>query len=390
MDELIKELGLKIDAMKNDTVSKADYDALKSEIEALKTTDPDSVKTLTAKLDELALEVKALEQSNVKETPKTILDEVKEKKDEIRSIVKTGGEKEVVLKADTVRASIAGNTDAYKIPGIGQLGVKLSALYNIFRKVQLPEGDHNGVVRYHDWDEATTVRATATVAEGGTFPESTAKWQQYSLDLKKIGDTLPVSEEFGEDEVSASAELEMFLDTNVTTTRDNQIVNGNGTGQNLTGLITSVPAYTAVASGIAGANIYDLVHKVKTDIVKNRGSKYQPDFVAMNSDTADRLRLEKDLNNNYVFKDINGIGAMTIVEDNNIPDNQLVVGDSRYGTIYERGGVTISRNYTGSQFVEDMITLKIRKRMLFLIRNVDKTGFRKVTDVTAALATLAT
>jgi hypothetical protein len=35
-----------------------------------------------------------------------------------------------------------------------------------------------------------------------------------------------------------------------------------------------------------------------------------------------------------------------------------------------------------------MMTLKARKRLLFLIRNVDATGFRKITDIDSALAVL--
>lgn len=372
-------------------VSKSEFNALKTELETLKTNGVEKsvIDTLKGQLDELALELKEVENKGAKSTEiKSFLEAVKEQKDELKSVVKGGTEKEIVLKADTLRSSITDNTDAFKLTGIGQLGVKLRSLYDLFRKVQVPVGDHNGVIRYHDWDEATTVSSANMVAEGGTFPESTAKFQEYKIDLKKIGDTLPVSDEFGEDEVSASAELEMFLETNVNSKVDNQIALGDGVGQNLTGLVTSVPAYAPVASGIAGANIYDLVKKVKTDIVKNRGSKYQPNFVAMNSDTADRLHLEKDLNNNYVFKDVANIGQMVIVEDNNLADNTLVVGDSRYATIYERGGIVMSKNFSGTQFVEDMITLKIRKRMLFLIRNVDKTGFRKVTNITTALATL--
>lgn len=350
----------------------------------------DELKTVKDDNIELALKITGLETKGAKETVKTFTDEVKEKKDEILGLVKGTNQKEVVLKADTVRASIANSASQNKLNTIGQLGTKLRGLYDVFKKVNLGNGDDAGKVVYHDWDEATTVRAAAMVAEGATFPESTAKFAKYSIDLKKIGDTLPVSEEFGEDEASAAAELEMFVGTNVESKVDEQIALGSGIGENLTGLIASVPAYTPVASGISDANIYDLVKKVRTDIVFNRGSKYRPDFVAMNANVIDSLQLKKDANDNYIFPDKANIGSMVIVEDNNLADNTLVVGDSRYGSIFEKGGLTLSRVYVNAQAVEDMVTIKARKRMLFLVRNVDKTGFRKVTSVSAALATLAT
>ena len=394
-EEIAAEVNGKIEGFKTqleNAVSKEDLQAAVKDLNEFK----DGLKgldaaKLQADLDEAFEKIAKLEEgTNPSNVEKKFSDEVIEKMNDIKEIVKGDNLKEVVIKANTTRASIAGNTNALRLPDIGQLGVKLRSLYDIFPKLPVSVGDHNGVIKYVDWDEASIVRAAAAVAEGAAFAESTAAFQEYSIPLRKIGDTLPVTEEFGEDSATAAAELEMFLDTNVNSVIDNQIAVGPGTGQTLTGLVTSAPAYTPVASGIADANIYDLVKKVKTDITKNRGSKYSPDFVAMNSDTADRLHLKKDANNNYIFPDVNNIGQMMIVEDNNLADNTLVVGDRRFGKIYEMSGVELSRGLVNAQFNSDLQTIKARKRLLFLIREVDKTGFRKVTDITAALTTLAT
>ena len=129
---------------------------------------------------------------------------------------------------------------------------------------------------------------------------------------------------------------------------------------------------------------------MRTAIVKTRGSKYQPNFVAANSDTIDRYFLKKDANNNYMFDSETGmIAGLDVVEDNNLADNTLVVGDGRFGRIYEKSGIVLSEGMSGTQFVEDMKTIKARARLLFLIREVDKTGFLKATNITTALATLA-
>lgn len=392
MEEIIKQLGDKIDAMKTETVSKADYDALKLELEAVKTANADKsvTDTLTEKLDELALEVRDLETKATKSTENELAEELKANKEAIKAIAKGDKNKEIVIKALSNRASIANNTEAIRLTGIGQLGVKRRALYDFFSKVQVGNGNHNGTIAYIDWDEDTTVRAAAIVAEGGTFPESTAKFAEYTKKLQKIGDTLPVTEEFMEDEVLASSELTKFLDINVNTVIDTKIAVGAGGSNDIEGLYTASPAYTPVASGITDANIKDLVRKMRTTIVKTRGSKYAPNFVAANSDTIDTYFLKKDLNNNYMFDSETGtIAGLAIVEDNNLADNTLVVGDGRFGTIYEKGGVVLSEGFGDGQFVGDMKTIKARVRLLFLIRNVDKTGFLKCANITTALTTLA-
>lgn len=359
--------------------------ATKEEVESLTAKNADIVK----EIERLSLEAKKRSEQPTNEKENLLVKSIEDNKELIQKIGKGISNEELTLKAITNRASISGNTDALRLPDIGQLGVKERSLYNVFPKFPVAEGNHNGVIRYHDWDEDTTVRAAAMIAEGATFPESTAKFIQRTIEIRKVGDTLTVTDEFGTDAPSAAAELEMFLDTNVNSKVDDQLMNGNNTGQNLKGLIASVPAYTPVASGIVAPNIYDLVKKVRTDIVKNRGSKYRPDIVVMNSNTADDLGLTKDANENYIFRDVQNIGAMTIIEDNNLADNVLVVGDRRYARIYEMSGITVARGEVNEQFIEDSMTIKVRKRLAFLIRTVDSTGFRKVTSISAALTTLA-
>lgn len=318
-------------------------------------------------------------------------EELKSNKEVIAKIAK-GEKKEIVLKANVTRASITNNTASVRLNTIGQLGVKARALYDFFTKFPVGDGNHNGTISYVDWDESTTVRAASVKAEGVAFDESTATFREYTTKLVKIGDTLPVTEEFLEDEVLAASELENFLNVNVNAVIDTKIAvgAGNGNGADVEGLYTASPAYTPVASGIVDANIKDLVRKMRTAIVKTRGSKYQPNFVAANSDVIDQYILKKDQNNNYMFDMDNGtIAGLTIVEDNNLADNTLVVGDSRFGRIYEKSGVVISEGLVNAQFTSDLKTLKARVRMLFLIRNVDKTGFLKCTNITTALSTLA-
>lgn len=349
----------------------------------------DAAKVQTDQIKALVEDVRVIKESASASTPgnvtTSLIKEIKENREDLKAALK--GQGEVTIKAVTARASIATNPNQMLLPGIGQLIRVARSLYDIFRKVDLPVGDHNGKISYIDWDEDTTVKAAAAIAEGAQYPESTAAFKGYDISLKKIGDTLPVNEEFFEDEVTAAAELEGFIENNVESKIDTDLVNADGTGDNIKGLLASVPAYVAVASGIQDANIYDLITIVKGAIVKPAGAKYRPDFVAMNNTTVNQLLLKKDQNDNYQFPPSHPIFQM-IVEDNAMPDNQLVVGDRRYGTIYEMGGVTLSKGVIDKQFVKDQLTLKARKRLLFLIKNSDRSGFRKVTDVTAALATL--
>lgn len=303
-------------------------------------------------------------------------------------------EVEITTKALSNRASIGNNEQAFDLPDIGKLATRKLVMYDIFPKLTIASSNNNGTIRYYDWDQATTVRAAAMVAEGTAFPESTAKFQKYSIPLQKVGDTLPVTEEFFEDEQMFAAELGLFLETNVALKIDDQLANGDGTGNNLKGVFASVPAFTAPQAGIQDASIYDLIVKVKESITATGGAKYTPDVAFMNIVDINKMKLKKDTYNNYIippFATVGGqvVDSILVIESNNVTANTFVLGDRRFARIYEKGGFELSQGMVGTQFTEDEMTLKVRKRLAFLIRNVDATGWKKVTSISAALVTLA-
>lgn len=363
---------------------KAGNEALKAEFDA-------ELKKLQDQADAMDVKLQAKQQKEVK----TVAMQIGEKKAEFKSLEFRQGGKEVEIKADTLRASIDGNQQAMELADIGQLAHRKLTAYDAFVKIPVSSSNNNGTIRYYDWDQDTIVRAANMVAEGQPFPESTAKWVTEVIDLKKVGDTLPVSEEFYEDEAMFAAELGMFLETNVNIKIDDQIVNGDGTGNNLKGMFASVDAYVAAASGITDASIYDLVPKVTESITKTGGSKYMPNVAFMNKTDINKYKLKKDANNNYVMppfvsRDGQEIDGVLVIENNSVTANSMIIGDNRFARIYEKGGMTLQRGTVDAQFNSDMETLKVRKRLLFLIRGADKGGWKKVTDIDAALLTLQT
>jgi len=323
----------------------------------------------------------------------TVLSQVSKESKNIETAIKGNKSHDFVVKANFTSASVANSTQAMRLDTIGQLATRQLTAYDLFEKVPVGEGS-NGVIRYADWDEATSVRAAAMVAEGLQFPESTATFAEYSLSLQKIGDTIPMSEEAIYDIPRFTRELENFLRVNVSIIEDTQLVNGDGTGTNMKGVFTSAGTYVAASSGIVDANIYDLIVKMHEDIVVTGGSKYMPNFALMNIVDVNKMKLKKDINNNYlvppfVSADGSVVAGMTIVVNNGVPANTMVVGDSDYGKIYEVEGYSVSTGYIGTQFTSDLISLKARKRENLLIRTADETGFKKVLDITAALTALA-
>ena len=82
--------------------------------------------------------------------------------------------------------------------------------------------------------------------------------------------------------------------------------------------------------------------------------------------------------------------GMRIIASGQVTANTMVVGDFRYGTIYDLEDFTIEMGWVNDQFIKNCFTILAEQRLALLIRTGDETAFRKVTNITTALADLET
>ena len=164
-------------------------------------------------------------------------------------------------------------------------------------------------------------------------------------------------------------------------------------------MYTSAPAFvtTPYADTVEAANLFDLIAVVAADIAANRGSKYQPDTVLLNPMNMLGMTLSKNAygyllppfgslsNGQYI-----SVMGLKIVPSGQVTANTMVVGDFRYGTIYDLEDLTIEMGWINDQFIKNCFTILAEQRLALLIRLGDEQAFRKVTNITTALADLET
>ncbi|MEN8251280.1 MAG: phage major capsid protein [Bacteroidota bacterium] len=394
-----QEINEKIDAFKTQLDSMVKTEGLAEAIkEALGGQDlsgiSDELKAIKDLNDEISLEINKLKKAGEKAQGETLEGIIKENFDKIVEASTKDQVKHEFEVSEKVLTTAVTSTITARDNSLSPLAFRTLKMADLWRHITLGK-DNAGTVSYIDWDTATTTRAAAMVAEGGTFPSSDAAWEEFSIKLKKIGDSMPVSEEFTVDQARFNGELAAFLGDNVAIVEDTQLLSGNGTGSNLTGVLTSAPVHGVVSRGIVDASVYDLIPILREGIVKGKGSKYRPNFVMMNLTEINNYKLKKDGNNNYVMPpfvsaDGNVIDGIPVIENNGMADNTMLMGDSRYGRIYDAAeGYTVQVGYVDSQFKQDLKTLKARKRLALLIKNSEKEAYIQVTSITTALTNLA-
>lgn len=134
--------------------------------------------------------------------------------------------------------------------------------------------------------------------EEGEKPEATLKITSGSAPVKKIAVLIKVTDEMWDDFPMLRDYINMRLRFMVEQREEDQLLNGSGTGDNLTGILQTSGILTQ-AKG-SDTNL-DAIHKAITKVrtpASNVGG-YEPDAIVIHPSDWQLLRLAKDANNQY-------------------------------------------------------------------------------------------
>ncbi len=346
--------------------------------------------------------------ANLKMNPVNQIDEIKAAK--LEAIKKACEEKKtsdvvnftLSLKAVT-DASVINSTYSRRIEGIGKQPLRNIFVEDLFNSATVGQNS-GGKITYVDQD--TLNRNADVVANCSVLPESDITWIEQSEDIKKIGDTIKVCRDALEDYEFIQTEVDTFLRENVALKLDEQLLLGDGVGNNFKGVDAVAQAWSVgigspietLAASVPNPTTFDVIKssicQVRISGQSNR-QFYNPTAVLMNPSDHCQMMLEKDADNNYLLPTYfsnNGmeIDGVPVIETPLVPAGVLYVGDFTKGTVYNHRDVEIMMaNQHASDFTSDFITIKATLRKALVIRNVWANAFLKVADIAAAKAALA-
>ncbi len=343
----------------------------------------EELKELKDAAEAQGLAMKAFEAKTA--TPETLEDKLMAVKEELAN----AGSKTVTIKTDVTRASITDNTISMRLGDVGQLATQANLLAPLFAQASISAG-MGGVVRYID--QLAVTNNAAAVAEAGVKPESAMTWVEKTMALQKVAHNIPVTMEALQDIPFMTSEINNMLLKYLDIKVDNYLWSGTGSAPQIQGIYVAADEYTAAASGITDASIYDLIVKMVESVMSGTG--YVPNYAIMNIVDVNKMKLKKDANNNYVLppfvsQDGTQVSGVKIITSNSVTADTMLVGDFSYATLYKLGGVTLKVGMIDKQFVENMVTVQAEQRLGLLVRSTHEDAFAKETGIAAALVTLA-
>ena len=222
-------------------------------------------------------------------------------------------------------------------------GIIPGAFRSLKVKDALPVGttNSNGVEYTR---ELAFTNNSAETAEGAQKPESVLTFELVTANVATIAHFIKVSKQVLDDASSLEAYIDNRLRYGVELRYDNQLLNGNGTGQNISG-ITDTGNNTAFTP-VTGENALDSINRA---IQAVSVADYMPTAIMLNP--ADWHAIERikvgSSDVRYVIGDpASAMGprlwGLPVVVSNNVGSGKLIVGDFQNAyQVFDRSGVVV-------------------------------------------------
>lgn len=222
--------------------------------------------------------------------------------------------------------------------------------------------------------------AEATTTDTGTKPEATIAFEVVTADVKTIAHWVPATRRSLADAGQLRTLIESQLRYGLEYRLESQIVNGNGSGENLTGIINTSNILTQAKSS---DSVVDAIHKAITQI---RLGFLEPNGVALHPSDWEVIRLAKSaVDGNYYYGPPALAGQETVwglpvAVSAAVPDDTGIVGDWTQAVLWMREGIQILASDSHSDFfVKNLVALLAELRAAFGV--LQPAAFAKVTGL---------
>lgn len=384
MDTLTKQVS---DGAKTD-------EALKQELKNISDKWLETQKELQKQIDAVSKDIEKAHEASKKSAPIT---------EQLEEILQKNGKFQAFKERQTAKASIeipemkaimlpsaptigAGIIQAQQMPGIMVAPLNPIPVRNL-----IPFGTISGplyaFVRMSAYNNAAT-----TVAAGALKPQSDLQLTRQEVAVRKIATHLRIAQELVEDVpgivsfISAQAPQQLRL------VEDAQLLSGDGTGENLVGLMTQATVFARPAgmTQVASPTHMDVLMAAIANVSLRF---YNPTAIVINPVDIANMLLMKDTTGAYLFPGLNGpnpnVLGVPVAANSAMAAGSFLVGAFNIGAQgFDRKGLTIEFfDQDQDNAVKNLVTIVVEERLTLATYRPD--AFARGTFATAKTALAA-
>jgi len=197
------------------------------------------------------------------------------------------------------------------------------------------------------------------VAEGNTKPESDIQFELKTTAARVIAHWMKASRQVLEDVPQLRGIIDTELLDGLALKEEQQLLVGDGTGQNLLGLVPQATAYDAPIT-VADLNIIDVIALGALQVAN---AYYEPDGAIINPGDWWAMRLLKNANGDYIVGSPSQssppvLWGLPLVATQAMTAKKFLVGQFRAAaTLYDRWDARVELGYVNDDFIKNLVTI---------------------------------
>ncbi|MBW0270774.1 major capsid protein [Nocardia sp. MH4] len=227
---------------------------------------------------------------------------------------------------------------------------------------------------------ATVPGALVLNPNGGYKPEGSWAYERRTSNVKTIAEWVPATKRALADVAALEGLINDELRVDIAEAEEGQILAGDGSGENFTGILNWSGVQTQVFAT-------DLFTSIRKGITKARTvGRVNPTGIVVNPADAETIDLTKDADGRYYYGGPFSIGQRTlwglpVVESETQPAGEALLGDFNKAVIWDREQTTVTMTDSHADFfIRNMVAILAEERLAFAVTR--PTAFVKV-DITA-------
>ncbi len=205
------------------------------------------------------------------------------------------------------------------------------------------------------------------VAETAKKPQSELEFDNETIPTRVVAHWIKASKQALSDNTFLQGLIDNRLRRGLAEKVEQQILLGDGTGQNLSGLIANSTAFVgAYVAQVEKANKLDVIRLAMLQAVL---AGYQPNAAVLNPVDSTLIGLTKDEAGGYLIQNpTNGVGNMTmwglpVVDSAYMTAGNFLVGDLTQAELYNRWAASVAIGYENDDFTKNLVTILGEERL---------------------------
>lgn len=210
----------------------------------------------------------------------------------------------------------------------------------------------------------------ATVAEGGAKPQSDLSLEKKVTAVKTIAHWFKASKQVLADIPMLQSYINGRAIYGLKYVEENQILAGDGTGENLLGLIPQATAFDDTLR-VAGDTPIDTLRRA---ILQVRIAEYRASGIVLNPFDWAELELQKDTTGQYIWVNVQEGGQqrmwrLPVIDSNAMPQGEFLVGALNMAAqVFDREDAAVEvSTEDGDNFTKNMVTIRAEERLALAV-----------------------